>query len=301
MAKKELPLGRGIDAIFLDNSPGLDLLSDSDRVYRLRISSVEPRADQPRKRFDEDALRQLADSVAAHGVLQPILVTETGGGRYSIIAGERRWRAAKLAGLDEIPAIILDYDELTAAEVSLIENVQREDLNSYEEANAYHALISQFGLTQEELSSRIGKSRSYVANTLRLLDLPGSVVPFLKTGEISAGHGRALLSLDDPLEIPILAEKIITNGLSVRAAEAEAKLMNRKRQREAEEYSSGIEGDPKDDVDYVKILEGKARDALGRPVMIKATGKQKYIALGYEDNKDLEDLLRSICGEAADL
>ena len=296
MAKKDTALARGLDSIFLDNAVGIEPTADSDRVFRLRISAVEPRSDQPRKYFDEDALRQLADSVSAHGVLQPILVSETGPDRYSIIAGERRWRAAKLAGLTEIPAIVLSSDELTTAEISLIENVQREDLNAYEEAEAYRALISQFGLTQEALSSRIGKSRSYVANSLRLLDLPDSVVPFLRAGDITAGHARALLSLDDALDIPILANKIISEGLSVRAAEAAAKSMNRKAKAPSDEDTN-----TSDAVDYVRILEDKAREVLGRPVMIKANGRRKYISLGYEDNEDLQSLLRLLCGESEDI
>ncbi len=294
MAKKS-SLGRGIDSIFLDNAAGGALITDSDRIYKLALSSVEPRPDQPRKYFDEDALRQLADSVSAHGVLQPILVSETEPGRYSIIAGERRWRAAKLAGLTEIPAIVLDFDEMTAAEVSLIENIQRENLNPYEEAEAYRALIAQFSLTQEELSSRIGKSRSAIANSLRLLDLPDSVVPFVKSGEITAGHARALLSLRDPLDIPILADRIIEKSLSVRAAEAMAKLMN-SRQTE-DETSIEVSSDP---VDYVSVLEDKARAALGRTVKIVSRGKKRRIELGYEDNKDLEDLLRALCGNIFD-
>lgn len=298
MAKKELPLGRGLDAIFLDNAAGGELFTDGDRVYKLRIASVEPRSDQPRKYFDEDALRQLADSISVHGVLQPILVSETEPDRYSIIAGERRWRAAKLAGLTEIPAIVLSSDEMTSAEISLIENIQRENLNAYEEAEAYQALISQFGLTQEELSGRIGKSRSHVANSLRLLDLPQSVVPHLRAGDITAGHARALLSLTDPLDIPILADKVMSEGLSVRAAESAAKLMNRKKPDSTESDSGESEGDH---VDYVRILEDRARETLGRPVTIKATGRQKYITIGYEDNEDLEVLLRLLCGESEEI
>ncbi len=294
MARKESALGRGLDSVFLDNAVGGELLSDGDRVLRLRISAVEPRSDQPRKRFDEEALRQLADSVSALGVLQPILVTAAGPDRYTIIAGERRWRAAKLAGLEEIPAIVLSSDELTTAEISLVENVQRENLNAYEEAEAYKALVTRFGLTQEELSARVGKSRSYVANSMRLLDLPPSVVPFLRDGEITAGHARALLSLTDPMDIPILADKIIAEGLSVRAAEAAAKKMNKKQPKQ-EKIS------PADEVDYVRILEDRARESLGRPVTIKATGRQKFISIGYEDNEDLEELLRSICGETEEI
>lgn len=294
MAKKS-SLGRGIDSIFLDNAVGGALITDSDRIYKLKLSSVEPRPDQPRKHFDEDALRQLADSVSVHGVLQPILVSEAEPGRYSIIAGERRWRAAKLAGLSEIPAIVLDFDEMTAAEISLIENIQRENLNPYEEAEAYRALISQFSLTQEELSARIGKSRSAIANSLRLLDLPDSVVPFVKSGELTAGHARALLSLRDPYDIPVLADRIIEKSLSVRAAEAMAKSMNAKTDEDPE-----LPVAPADPVNYVSVLEDRARTALGRPVKIVSRGKKRRIELGYEDNEDLEALLTALCGNIFD-
>lgn len=289
---KKPSLGRGIDAIFLDNASGAE---PDGSVVKLSISTVEPRLDQPRKHFDEESLRQLSDSIAAHGVLQPILVSETERDRYAIIAGERRWRAAKLAGLDEIPAIILDADEVSAAEISLIENVQREDLNAYEEAEAYEALIDRFGLTQEELSARIGKSRSAVTNSLRLLDLPQSVVPFLRSGEITAGHARALLSLQNELDVPILADRIIAEGLSVRAAEAAAKSMNKASSRP--QKGTDDELITRVNVDYVRVLEDKAREALGRPVTIKSTGRKKTVSIGYEDNEDLEALLRALCGE----
>ncbi len=289
---KKPSLGRGIDAIFLDNASGTE---PGGSVVKLSISTVEPRLDQPRKHFDEESLRQLSDSIAAHGVLQPILVSETERDRYAIIAGERRWRAAKLAGLDEIPAIILDADEVSAAEISLIENVQREDLNAYEEAEAYEALIDRFGLTQEELSVRIGKSRSTVTNSLRLLDLPESVVPFLRSGEITAGHARALLSLQNELDVPILADRIIAEGMSVRAAEAAAKSMNKASSRP--QKSAGDELGAHVNVDYVRVLEDKAREALGRPVTIKSTGRKKTVSIGYEDNDDLEALLRALCGD----
>lgn len=296
MAKKP-SLGKGIDSIFLDNAVGSVLVPDGDRVYKLPITSVEPRPDQPRKYFDEDALRQLADSISVHGVLQPILVSESEPDRYSIIAGERRWRAAKAAGLSEIPAIIITSDEMMTAEISLIENVQRENLNAYEEAEAYRALISQFALTQEELSSRIGKSRSAIANSLRLLDLPDSVVPFVKSGELSAGHARALLSLHDKYDVPILADRIIEKGLSVRAAEAMAKAMNAEADKADDEEEVVI---PRAEVNYIKVLEDKAREALGRPVTIVNKGKKRKLELGFEDDRDLEALLTSLCGNILD-
>lgn len=295
MAKKS-SLGRGIDSIFLDNAAGGILIPEGDRVYKLSLSSVEPRADQPRKYFDEDALRQLADSISVHGVIQPILVSEVEPDRYSIIAGERRWRAAKLAGLSEIPAIVLGADDLMTAEISLIENIQRENLNAYEEAEAYRALISQFSLTQEELSSRVGKSRSAIANSLRLLDLPEAVVPFVKSGELTAGHARALLSLHDRYDIPVLADRIIEKGLSVRAAEALAKTMN-------SDSHVGGDDDPlpsAPEVDYIKIIEDKAREALGRPVTIVNKGKKRRLEIGFENDRDLEALLTALCGNIFD-
>ncbi len=295
MAKKS-SLGRGIDSIFLDNAAGGILIPEGDRVYKLSLSSVEPRADQPRKYFDEEALRQLADSISVHGVIQPILVSEVEPDRYSIIAGERRWRAAKLAGLSEIPAIVLGTDDLKTAEISLIENIQRENLNAYEEAEAYRALISQFSLTQEELSSRVGKSRSAIANSLRLLDLPEAVVPFVKSGDLSAGHARALLSLHDRYNIPVLADRIIEKGLSVRAAESLAKTMN---------ANSHVGGDDDPipavpEVDYIKIIEDKAREALGRPVTIVNKGRKRKVEIGFENDRDLEALLTAICGNIFD-
>ncbi len=295
MAKKS-SLGRGIDSIFLDNAAGGILIPEGDRVYKLSLSSVEPRADQPRKYFDEDALRQLADSISVHGVIQPILVSEVEPDRYSIIAGERRWRAAKLAGLSEIPAIVLGADDLMTAEISLIENIQRENLNAYEEAEAYRALIAQFSLTQEELSSRVGKSRSAIANSLRLLDLPEAVVPFVKSGELTAGHARALLSLHDRYDIPVLADRIIEKGLSVRAAEALAKSMN------ADSHVGG-DDDPitsPPQVDYIKVIEDKAREALGRPVTIVNKGRKRRLEIGFENDRDLEALLTALCGNIFD-
>ena len=301
MSKKP-SMGRGLDSIFPDNSVSDIPFSDRDRIQKLRISSVEPRADQPRKHFDEESLRQLSDSISIHGVLQPILVSEVEPDRFVIIAGERRWRAAKMADLSEIPAIILDADEMSTAEISLIENIQRENLGAYEEAEAFSALIDRFGLTQEELSARIGKSRSAVTNSLRLLDLPQSVVPFVRSGEITAGHARALLSLQNKLDIPILADRIISEGMSVRAAEAASKSMNRAyaKSLNADDIRHGTQNDGGDNIDYVRVLEDRAREALGRPVTIKALGKKKSISIGYEDNEDLEVLLRALCGDIID-
>ncbi len=287
MAKKPA-LARGLDSIFSDNTP-----SDggSGGVLKLRISDVEPKSDQPRKDFDPEALSQLADSIAANGVLQPILVREVGsGGMYQIIAGERRWRASKLAGLLEIPAIVMDADDLTTAQIALIENIQRTDLNPYEEACAYRDLAKGFGLTQEEVSARLGKSRSAVANSLRLLDLPDPVAELLRSGELSAGHCRALLGLKDRSNMEELAKKIVAKNLSVRETEAAVRALNKARPKKEED-------DEEVRVDYTNELERRVTDLCGRYCRITSKGRRKTVTVEYGGEDDLEELLSAICGK----
>ena len=287
MAKKPA-LARGLDSIFSDNTP-----SDggSGGVLKLRISDVEPKSDQPRKDFDPEALSQLADSIAANGVLQPILVREVGsGGMYQIIAGERRWRASKLAGLLEIPAIVMDADDLTTAQIALIENIQRTDLNPYEEACAYRDLAKGFGLTQEEVSARLGKSRSAVANSLRLLDLPDPVAELLRSGELSAGHCRALLGLKDRSNMEELAKKIAARNLSVRETEAAVRTLNKARPKKEED-------DEEVRVDYTNELERRVTDLCGRYCRITSKGRRKTVTVEYGGEDDLEELLSAICGK----
>lgn len=287
MAKKPA-LARGLDSIFSDNTP-----SDggSGGVLNLRISDVEPKSDQPRKDFDPEALSQLADSIAANGVLQPILVREVGsGGMYQIIAGERRWRASKLAGLLEIPAIVMDADDLTTAQIALIENIQRTDLNPYEEACAYRDLAKGFGLTQEEVSARLGKSRSAVANSLRLLDLPDPVAELLRSGELSAGHCRALLGLKDRSNMEELAKKIVAKNLSVRETEAAVRALNKARPKKEED-------DEEVRVDYTNELERRVTDLCGRYCRITSKGRRKTVTVEYGGEDDLEELLSAICGK----
>lgn len=287
MAKKPA-LARGLDSIFSDNTP-----SDggSGGALKLRISDVEPKSDQPRKDFDPEALSQLADSIAANGVLQPILVREVGsGGMYQIIAGERRWRASKLAGLLEIPAIVMDADDLTTAQIALIENIQRTDLNPYEEACAYRDLAKGFGLTQEEVSARLGKSRSAVANSLRLLDLPDPVAELLRSGELSAGHCRALLGLKDHGAIEDLAKKVSARNLSVRETEAAVRALNKARPKKEED-------DEEVRVDYTNELERRVTDLCGRYCRITSKGRRKTVTVEYGGEDDLEELLSAICGK----
>lgn len=290
MAKKNSGLGTSFDAL-LDES----LILTKNMVSTLRLSEIEPRVDQPRKDFSAEALTQLADSIAAHGVLQPILVRESvpGSGFYEIIAGERRWRAAKMAGLIEVPVIVLDSDDLKAAEIALIENVQRADLNAVEEAFGYRRLIDQFGLTQEQVAAKVGKSRSAVTNMLRLLDLPEGALALLRAGEISAGHARALLGLRDRGEIDPLAQKIAARDLSVRAVEDAVRAINARLHEDEEAEPTGEVV-----VDYVAELERKSMALLGRRVKIAHTPKKRVIELTYEDDRDLEAILAKLCGDA---
>ena len=286
MAKKG-GLGRGLDSLFLDNS--FDEVN-KNAIEEIKISLIDPKSNQPRKYFDNEALAQLADSIAAHGVLQPIIVREITAGRYQIIAGERRWRASKLAGKTEIPCIIVDKDDLKAAQIALVENIQRENLNPLEEALAYRALAKEYEMTQEELSAQVGKSRSAIANSLRLLDLPEEVLPFVASGELSAGHARTLLGLKDRALIEVLAKKIVELGLSVREVEAEVKRLNKPPKQEDE-------NEPKEIVNYAEELEEKIFRTLGRKAKIVTTGRKKSITLYYDDNMDLEVLLQTLLGK----
>lgn len=215
MAVKKGGLGRGLEALFSENA------TDEGMLNELNINEIEPNREQPRKDFDDEALNELADSIGRHGLLQPIVVRPRASGRYEIIAGERRWRACRIAGLSKIPAVIKEMDEQTAAEAALIENLQREDLNPYEEALGYSTLIDRFSLTQEQVALSVGKSRAAVANAMRLLKLPEKMLSALREGKISAGHARALLSAEGELQEAMF--RLALSGASVRALEAMAK------------------------------------------------------------------------------
>lgn len=293
MSAKKSGLGRGIDSIFLDNE--FEATPDGG-VKTLRISQIDPTVGQPRKTFDQEALAGLADSIAVHGVLQPILVREVGPERYAIVAGERRWRAAKLAALNEIPAIVVEMDEKTAAEVALIENIQREDLNPIEEAEAYETLAREYRLTQEDIAARVGKSRSAIANTMRLLDLPADVRALVMNGTLSAGHARALLALISPDLMLTLAEKAVENGYSVREMEDEVRRTNKMLTEAQKENGEEPENAPLR-IDYVKELERKMISTLGRKVKLCTKGVKKSVTLYFEDNDDLENLLEQLCGK----
>ena len=288
MAKTRGGLGRDFYSLLDDNVMTGD---KNSAAVSLRISDIEPRSDQPRKQFDHEQLEALADSIGQYGVLQPIIVREsdTLAGTYQIVAGERRWRAAKMAGLSEVPAVVLNGDDLKTAQISIIENVQREDLNPVEEAFAYKALIDKFGMTQEQVAAKVGKNRSTVANLLRLLDLPDEILELLKDGQISAGHARALLGLKDPEKMFPLAQKIVDKDLSVRDVEKTIRLLNYEPDTEPDSESTQKKV-------YMKDLEHKAVTVLGHRVRILKSAKKKVVELAYSDDSDLEELLKRICG-----
>ena len=290
MAKKNGGLGRGLDAIFLDNTRDTEVAHSEDAIAHLKLSLIDPKSDQPRKHFDKESLEQLSISIIENGLLQPILVRAYGEGRYQIIAGERRFRASKLAGLTEIPAIVLDKDDRRAAQIALIENVQREDLNPVEEALAYKSLAEEYDMTQEELSLKVGKSRSAIANTVRLLDLPDEILTLVASGELSAGHARTLLGVKDHDNMLLLAERAVEFDLSVRQLEEEVKRINKPRRPEPEEEELPI-------VDYFRELELRVQSHLGRRVKIEGKGRKKSLILSYEDNEDLDELLTLLCGK----
>ena len=291
---KSRGLGKSIFDTFDDNL----IESKKGAGELLKISSIEPRRDQPRKTFERESLESLAESIQKHGVLQPIIVRpdQIIEDTYEIIAGERRWRAAKLAGLDEIPAVILDGDDLKIAQVAIIENVQREDLNAVEEALAYQGLMETFGLTQDQVSKQVGKSRSAIANLLRLLDLPEDVLVMLKNDEISAGHARALLGLESEADMIALAGKIVEKQLSVREVESAVRRLN-----------TPVEIHEIDDPDtvnatvltkiHLRELEKRSRETLGRKVKIVNSSKKRVVEIAFDSDEDLETLLSRVCGE----
>lgn len=288
---KKSGLGRGLDMIFSDNE--LDR-AQKDDIQKIRLSMIEPKPNQPRQNFDGEALSALADSIAQNGVLQPILVRPSAEeGFYQIIAGERRWRASKMAGLTEIPAVVVEADELKAAQFALIENIQREDLDAWEEAAAYDRLIGEFALSQEELARTMGKSRSAIANTLRLLELPEEIVALLREDKLSAGHCRALLGLRDPARMMPIAEKAIHRNLSVREIESVVKAANRAYLAEREMTD---EDEETLHIDYMAELEARATTMLGRRLRIQSGKRKKIVSIEFQNDEDLSDLLNRICG-----
>lgn len=275
-------LGKGLGALLGDAA----LQTQGEGSLALPISQVQPGLNQPRKRFDEETLADLADSIRIHGVIQPLTVRRLASGYYQIIAGERRWRAAKLAGLSEIPAVVIEADDKKVMELGLIENLQREDLNPIEEANGYLVLMRDYGLTQEEVSKRVGKSRPAVANATRLLDLPDPVRQMLEEGRLTAGHARAVLSAPSGSLQRMLAQRVVEEDLSVRQTEALARRMAKATAEDAEETK---EADP-----YRIYRDAAAKelsDRFGRRVSIVQGAKKGKVELEYYDDNDLNALL----------
>ena len=284
MAKRnlELGLGRGLNSLLGD--PGLN--TQTSGSVTLPISQVEPGLNQPRKRFEPEALEDLAQSIRQHGIIQPLTVRRLSSGYYQIIAGERRWRAAKLAGLVEIPALIIEADDRKVMELGLIENLQREDLNPAEEARGYQTLMDEYGLTQEQVAERMGKSRPAITNTLRLLSLTDEVLTMVEEGILSAGHARALLSLPSPALQLETAQKVVAEGLSVRQTESLVKAMQ-KEKKEKPKLSDEI-------FLYIGEAEKNLSGHLGRKVKINHKGKKGRIELEYYNEQDLESLLAAL-------
>ena len=280
MAAKRSGLGRGLDALFADNSVEESSFSSA---MKLKIMDIEPNRDQPRKIFDESALAELADSIAQHGVLQPLLVRPMPDGGYQLVAGERRWRASRMAGLTEVPVVIRDLTDSQVAELALVENLQRENLNPLEEANGYKELSDRFGYTQEKISEIVGKSRSAVANALRLLNLPESVGEMVSSGSLSMGHARALLSLEDEKIQKEIAELVVRNDLSVRETE---RLV-----RNAVKEKTGIKKAKKRNP-YYDEAELALSEVLGRKVKITKSSKKGALEIEFFDDADLKKLLK---------
>ena len=275
-------LGKGLGALLGDFS---EEAVQSSAYQILPIYKVEPNPNQPRQDFDQEELQALADSITVHGVIQPLTVRALSSGYYQIIAGERRWRAARLANLSEIPVVVMEADDKKAMELALIENLQRQDLNPVEEALGYQSLIEEYGLTQEEAASRVGKSRPAVANSLRLLGLCPQVLEKLKSGELTAGHARAILTLKSEKKQQEAAQKIIALALSVRQAETLCKNMNKEPTPKKEEVFA---------VDYVAECEKNLSKRLGRGVKI-VNGKRKgRFELEFYGQEDLQNLLDAL-------
>jgi ParB family chromosome partitioning protein len=271
-------LGRGLEALFELNDENASI--ESGTIQTLRISDIEPDKGQPRKSFDEEKLSELAASIKAHGIIQPIVVRMLDNGRYSIIAGERRWRAARRAGISEVPVVVKEYSEREAREIALVENLQREDLNPVEEAFGYKTLMDAYELTQEEIASIVGKSRPVVANALRILNLPPNILKMVENNDISAGHARALLSLKEE-DIEKTAKRIVNEDLTVRDIEKLSKAKEKVTKGSQITIASSA----------LLELEAQIAESLGRKVKIINKQNKGKIELEYYSNDDLDHLI----------
>ena len=284
MAKKGL--GAGLGALLGDTA-----IENEAGGTTLPIARIEPRQGQPRTVFDEEKLEELAESVKEHGLIQPITVRSVGGGWYQIIAGERRWRASKLAGLKDVPVRIIEADDKKASELALVENLQREDLNPVEEAKGYKALMSEYGLTQEAVAERVGKSRPVIANALRLLALPGPVLKYVEDGRLSLSHARAILELDRDECRAKAAEETVAKDLTVRETTSLVKKMLSGNPEKPEKSRASADG-----VDYFAEAEKNLTKSMGRRVRLKGSGKKGRIEIDFYSSEDLDALLSALDG-----
>ena len=286
-AKEKKGLGTGLDVLFAAN----ELEEPEGELLTLPISKVEPREAQPRKRFDEEALQELADSIARYGLIQPIVARKLDSGYYQIIAGERRWRASRMAGLTEVPVRVLEADDRRTAELALVENLQREDLNPIEEARGYRTLMEDYGLTQEETAKSVGRSRPAVANALRLLSLSPAVMELVEKRELSAGHARAILPLASEKQQLELAREVLKKSLTVRRTEQLVARMGK----------AGASGGQKEDplaVNYAAEVAEELSRLLGRKVRLLEARRGGRIELDYYDPEDRERLIEALRGLA---
>lgn len=284
MAKAKGGLGKGLEALFVDNS------TDQVEISTLAITEIEPNRDQPRKQFDPTALSELADSIKEYGVLQPLVVRPLPDGSYQLVAGERRWRASRMAGLSSVPVVIRELTDSQAMELALIENLQREDLNAIEEAAGYRELMDRFGLTQEQVAQRVGKSRPVITNAMRLLNLPADVREMVVDGRLSAGHARALLSLEDDEMIRVLAREIIKKGLSVRQVEA---IVKKSRQMAKPPKPPSTAWDNS----YFAEVQLALSQSLSRKVKIEGEKNKGRLIIEFYDEADLKEIVASISRE----
>lgn len=276
-------LGKGLDALFLDNST-----EEKGGSVTVNINDIEPNRDQPRKDFDEEALRELADSIALHGVIQPLLVRPISDGGYQLVAGERRWRASRMAGLTEVPVFIREMSDRQVAEVALIENLQREDLNPLEEARGYAQLMKDYSLTQEQVAKSVGKSRPAVANAMRILELPEEVLEYVRSGKLSAGHARTLLPVKDKETLLKLAQDIVLKEISVRETERIVKsILNPKKEKSP---AKKAKRDP-----WYDECELAIKAELGRKAEIHvAKGNKGTIEIEFFSKEDLQSILEAL-------
>ena len=280
-AKNKGGLGKGLDALFMDNS----IEEEAKSAVKLKINDIEPNRAQPRKSFDEEALEELANSISTHGVIQPLLVRPLADGGYQLIAGERRWRASRMAGLTEVPVVIREMSDSEAMELALVENLQREDLNPIEEAQGLALLMETYGLTQEQAAKRVGKSRPAVANSMRLLSLPQEVLAMVERGELSAGHARTILALENAGQITALANEIVKKNLSVRETERAVKALlkgDTKKEKRAKKRDT-----------YYDEVELAVSQSLGRKAKVSlSAGNKGTLEIEFFGKEDLSKLMK---------